>query len=98
MSSNFFKGTLIDKSLKPTWWVSNLDWIFDDKKFEKTLGWTKGPRRTLTNYINKNVSNISVIKKGNEIFAPNISVTAINNTYCLFTCCRYSCMNYAVNF
>lgn len=77
MSSKFFKSILTDKSLVPTWWVANLDWIFDDKKFEKNLGWTKGPRRTLTNYINKYISNNSVIKKGDKILAPKEGVYAI---------------------
>ena len=77
MRSNFFKNILTDKSLTPTWWGANLDWIFDDKKFEKTLGWTKGPRRALTNYINKNISNISTIKKGNKILAPKDGIYAI---------------------
>ena len=79
MSSNFFKNILTDKSLTPTWWGANLDWIFDDKKFEKTLGWTKGPRRALTNYINKNISNISTIKKGNKVIYSDItSNTTLN--------------------
>ena len=88
MNSNFFKSTLTDKSLIPTWWVTNLDWIFDDEKFEKTLGWTKGPRRTLTNYIKKNVSNISVIKKGDEILAPK------EGAYAIFTSDECVCVSF----
>ena len=37
MSSNFFKNILTDKSLTPTWWGANLDWIFDDKNSKKPL-------------------------------------------------------------
>ena len=79
MSSKFFRDVLTDKSLNPTWWISNLDWLFDDKKFEKSLGWTKGPRRALTNYINRNISNIFVIKKGEKIIPPK------NDIYAIFT-------------
>ena len=77
MNVNFFKSILTDKSLMPNWWVANLDWIFDDKKFERTLGWTKGPRRSLTNYINKNISNTSIIKKGDKIKPPKEGLYAI---------------------
>lgn len=77
MSNKFFKSILTDKSLIPNWWVANLDWIFDDKKFERTVGWTKGPRRSLTNYINKNISNTSIIKKGDKIKPPKEGLYAI---------------------
>lgn len=88
MGINFFKNILTDSTLMPTWWISNLDWIFDDKKFEKSCGWTKGPRRILTNYINKSISSVFIIKKGNKIVSPKGCM------YAIFTSDECACVSF----
>ncbi len=88
MNNKFFYTILTDAATNSNWWISNLDWIFDDEKFDKSLGWSKGPRRALTNYIIKKIKNFSIIKKGKIITPPK------DCSYAFFTSNGCACVSF----
>ena len=69
MNNKFFKTIMTDNSCNQVWWIEHIDWLYDDDKFSKDIGWSKGTKRSLTNYINNQI-HIEIIKN-NELKKTN---------------------------